>query len=138
MVLPTFMGLPPTVVLMHAHLLFKCPHRHTEKCTFLVPSESPNLARLTIKIYYYKCWRGGPAIKSTCWYMPALRRLGQADEFEPSLDSRVSSRTARATQRNPVSKTKPEQTKEILTDLAEDLVWFPVPTSIRDSNSREI
>jgi hypothetical protein len=33
-------------------------------------------------------------------------------EFEASLVYKVSSRTARATQRNPVSKTKPNQTKQ--------------------------
>jgi hypothetical protein len=37
--------------------------------------------------------------------MPALRR--QISELEASLVYRVSSRTARATQRNPVSKSQP-------------------------------
>jgi hypothetical protein len=35
----------------------------------------------------------------------------QSSEFEDSLDYRVSSRTARATQRNPVSKQKQNKTK---------------------------
>jgi hypothetical protein len=35
----------------------------------------------------------------------------QISEFEASLVYRVSSRTARATQRNPVQKTKPKQNK---------------------------
>jgi hypothetical protein len=45
--------------------------------------------------------------------IPALRGRGRRiSEFEASLVYRVSSRTARATQRNPVSKnTKPNQTK---------------------------
>jgi hypothetical protein len=41
--------------------------------------------------------------------IPTLRRLGQADlyyEFEASLIYRVSSQTARATQRNPAFKKK--------------------------------
>ena len=40
--------------------------------------------------------------------IPALRRQREVDisEFEASLVYRVSSRTARATQRNPVSKNK--------------------------------
>jgi hypothetical protein len=49
----------------------------------------------------------------------------QISEFEASLVYRVSSRTARATKRNPVSKNKnKEQTnkqKRMLTALAEDL-----------------
>jgi hypothetical protein len=36
----------------------------------------------------------------------------QISEFEASLVYRVSSRTARATQRNPVSKNKTKQTKQ--------------------------
>jgi hypothetical protein len=45
--------------------------------------------------------------------VPALLRQRQVDlyEFEASLVYRVSSRTARATQRNPVSKNKNKQTK---------------------------
>jgi hypothetical protein len=42
--------------------------------------------------------------------IPALRR--QISEFEASLVYRVSSRTARATQRNPVSKNKKQQQKK--------------------------
>jgi hypothetical protein len=50
------------------------------------------------------------------WYrllIPALGRQRQADfyEFKGSLVYRVSFRTARATQRNPVLKTQQQQTK---------------------------
>jgi hypothetical protein len=39
------------------------------------------------------------------WHMPLIPALGrQISEFEASLVYRMSSRTARATQRNPVSK----------------------------------
>jgi capsid protein len=46
--------------------------------------------------------------------IPALGRESQVDlcEFEASLVYRVSSRTARATQRNPVLKNKTKQKKE--------------------------
>ena len=45
--------------------------------------------------------------------LPALGRHGQAiSEFEASLVYRVSSRTARATQRNPDSKNKKERERE--------------------------
>jgi len=45
--------------------------------------------------------------------IPARGRQRQADsEFEASLLYRVSSRTARATQRNPVSKKKKKKRKE--------------------------
>ena len=46
---------------------------------------------------------------------PALRRQRQADlrEFEASLGYRVSSRTAKATQRNPVSKKPKKNVKRI-------------------------
>jgi hypothetical protein len=45
----------------------------------------------------------------------ALRRQRQVDlwEFETCLVYRLSSRTARATQRNPVSKNKTEQSKNL-------------------------
>jgi hypothetical protein len=45
--------------------------------------------------------------------IPALRRQREVDisEFEASLVYRVSSRTARATQRNPVSKKKQKKKK---------------------------
>jgi hypothetical protein len=53
--------------------------------------------------------------------MPALRRQKQADEFEASLVYKVSSRTARAIQRNLVSKnknkTKQNKTKNSLFQL---------------------
>jgi hypothetical protein len=39
-------------------------------------------------------------------------RVRWISEFEASLVYRVSSRTARAIQRNPVSKKKPKQTKQ--------------------------
>jgi hypothetical protein len=45
--------------------------------------------------------------------IPALGRQQQADsEFEASLVYRVSSRTARATQRNPVSKKQKKERKK--------------------------
>jgi hypothetical protein len=46
--------------------------------------------------------------------IPVLRRQRQVElwEFEASLVCRVSSRTARATQRNPVSKNKKQKTKQ--------------------------
>jgi hypothetical protein len=44
------------------------------------------------------------------WHTPLIKALGgrgrQISEFEASVVYRVSSRTARATQRNPVSKSK--------------------------------
>jgi hypothetical protein len=53
--------------------------------------------------------------------IPALGRQRQADlcELQASLIHRVSSKAARATQRNPVSKTKtkPKQTKDLCLDL---------------------
>ena len=52
------------------------------------------------------------------WRMPVIPALGryrQADvcEFEVSLDYKVSSRIARATQRNPILKNKKEKKKTI-------------------------
>ena len=45
--------------------------------------------------------------------IPALRRQGQVDfVFEASLIYKVSFRTARATQRNPVSKKRKEKQKQ--------------------------
>jgi hypothetical protein len=38
------------------------------------------------------------------WHTPLIPALGWISEFEANLVYRVSSRTARATQRNPVSK----------------------------------
>ena len=57
------------------------------------------------------------------WYMPlipGLRRQRQVDlcESEASLVYRGSSRTARATQGNPVSKTKQNKTKQRITVFA--------------------
>jgi hypothetical protein len=47
------------------------------------------------------------------WPTPLIPALGrQISEFEASLVYKVSSRTARATQRNPVSKTKQNKTKQ--------------------------
>ena len=53
------------------------------------------------------------------WHMPLIPALGRqrqwVSEFEASLVYRVSSRTARTIQRNPVSKKpKPKQAKHIL------------------------
>jgi hypothetical protein len=46
------------------------------------------------------------------WCTPLIPALGrQTPEFEANLVYRVSSRTARATQRNPVSKNKTKQNK---------------------------
>jgi hypothetical protein len=50
---------------------------------------------------------GGAASLPGIWYAPLIPALGQSKqilEFEASLVCRASSRTARATQRNPVSK----------------------------------
>jgi hypothetical protein len=57
------------------------------------------------------------AVLSQVWWctplIPALGRQRQAiSEFEASLVYRVSSRTARATQRNPVSKNQRERERE--------------------------
>jgi hypothetical protein len=50
------------------------------------------------------------------WHTPLIPALGsrgrQISEFEASLVYKVSSRTAKATQRNPVSKNKTKQTKQ--------------------------
>jgi hypothetical protein len=47
-----------------------------------------------------------------CWCMPLIPALGrQISELEASLVYKVSSRTARAIQRNPVSKNKTKQNK---------------------------
>ena len=48
--------------------------------------------------------------------IPALRSQRQVDlsEFKASLVYRVNSRTAKATQRNPISKTKQKETKQTL------------------------
>jgi hypothetical protein len=49
------------------------------------------------------------------WHTPLIPALGRISEFEASLVYRVSSRTARATQRNPVfkkNKNKKKQTKK--------------------------
>jgi hypothetical protein len=49
----------------------------------------------------------------TCLEIPALERQRQGiSEFEASLVYRVSSRTARTTQRNPVSEKKKKKKKE--------------------------
>jgi hypothetical protein len=45
-------------------------------------------------------------------HIPALRRLANLCEFEASLIYRVSSRTTRATQRNPVQKTERKKEKK--------------------------
>ena len=56
---------------------------------------------------------------------PALRRQGQADlcEFEANLVYRVSSRTAKATQRNPVLKEKEKGKKKMLVKGMDSLAW---------------
>ena len=60
--------------------------------------------------------------------IPALGRPRQADlcEFEASLVYRVSSRTARDTQRNPVSKNQNKETKKNKTALShmQSLEWM--------------
>jgi hypothetical protein len=55
--------------------------------------------------------------------IPALRRQGQADlcEFEASLVYRVSFRTARATQRNPVLNKQKQNKKESKGRISEGL-----------------
>ena len=55
--------------------------------------------------------------------MPLIPALGrQMSEFEANLVYRVSSRTARATQRNPVSKKK-EKEKELKASLDNTHFW---------------
>jgi hypothetical protein len=49
----------------------------------------------------------------------------QISEFEASLVYRVSSRTARAIQRNPVSKKKPKKKKEVICGLVSECPVFP-------------
>jgi hypothetical protein len=52
-------------------------------------------------------------VSQAWWRMPPIPALGrQISEFKASLVYRVSSRTARATQRNPVTKKKKKTTKE--------------------------
>ena len=55
---------------------------------------------------------GGPGSNGTCLYSHHLGGRGrEISEFKASLVYRVNSRTVRAIQRNPVSKTKTKQNK---------------------------
>jgi hypothetical protein len=64
----------------------------------------------------------------TCLYLQQ-RRLREADlwEFEVSLVYRVSSRTSRATQRNPVSQTQTKQRERVVRMLMTRVCFSPLP-----------
>ena len=57
---------------------------------------------VSLNVYFQERAQGG----GRWWHTPLEGRGRQISEFEASLVYRVSSRTAKATQRNPVSKKK--------------------------------